>query len=557
MQTYVIFVDMTRQIYLVTLAHESRLLSSSQNILSIYTMTVPHAFMVSTSRSAKDLSRVTISGYSKNEVVTKMLDRIRVHDTEKANVWAAELVCSGLTDLVVHKLIVFVSSEIHINNPMLPLYVMRLCKTILSLCSSDLLRCRNSQSLRNTVCTLITLACLATKKPHALPKIGELDFELDYIKARIVSRSTSIADQVLKEDDPKDLTVSINELATHIVLKRRTARDKFGLLTREAGSLDPAYWLAWLLEWDKHMTSRRLKDVEYRCAARPEISGDAKTATDCVWVVWDLLLRLADSFDHQPTSNSILALHDLYKLGFTRGKKTERKCILLHAVKLLVGVDVDWERSVEGDRPRSLRAVAHINFIYEHIRKEANLWEHKYRKDKISQFIDTTIQSAAGGALDSNQTQTNMQHAIADALPSERVTRPALSREELIESAFQHRDQLYDPVDYSKLPPTPPVAVIAPAKPARKPPQPPADCVTLPVVCTEGIGCVYISQDQMSHRAAMSTREAALQAIENEEDLKEILLDKRANKQTRERKDDGCPPSSNVTSLDVRSMLID
>lgn len=480
-------------------------------------MSIPKPFQILSSRTQKELSKVTVSGYNKNEVVSKMFDRIKVHDVHKANLWAAELVCSGHLEFVVNKLIVFMSTEVHIHNPKLPLVFCEALDKLKVAPGCDVLRMRNVQTARNSLAHIVTLLCLSTKKLQSLPKIGELDFEIDYLTSKLMSRSTTMADQILRPEDPKDLKVSINELATHIVLRRRCCKDRFSLLTRDAGKLDPAYWLSWLVEWDKHMSSRRMKDIEYKCASRKELAADDKTANDCVWVIWELILRLSDTFEHDISSRCIHALHTLYKHDFTRGKKNERKHLLMHAISYLCA-PVDWGRKVEIDKPRLYRAVAYVNFVYAEVQTETAAWETRYRRDKISEFIETTLEDASPMPLETTVPESTLQRQRVD---SDLI---------VIEEEYKKRNAMYDPVDYAAAVQPAAIAVRVSSEPVKHRHIPVLDThsLTVPVFCTQGIGCVYLDKDQLPRLKQISRQDDTV--AETEDDYREILIDNHSNK---------------------------
>lgn len=319
--------------------------------------------------------------------MTKLIERLKFHDVDKANYWTAELIASGQHEFLMNKLIAFSCQEININNPKLPAYLSDRIKTYKRLVRVLDIQDRNDQQIRNIFSEIVTVLSLSTKKTTKFPKIGEVDFEMEYIRSKIISKNRNLADQILRDEDPRDLLVPINELATHIVLLRRHSADKLSLLTSKAGALNPYYWLAWLLEWDKHMTSRRLKDVEYHCAARTSPHYDDKFAKDVVWVIWDTLLRLTETFDDEPTTVQVQALYAIFMTDYTRGKRTERKHILYCAVQYLT-TSLSWRLNVFIDRRKVIRAQCFVNLVYAYVNREGEAWEKTFRDRKISAYIE-------------------------------------------------------------------------------------------------------------------------------------------------------------------------
>lgn len=353
-------------------------------------MKVPSKYSVSCRRTMREMTRVTLSGYNKGEVMTKLMERLRFHDVDKANYWTAEMISSGQHEFLMNKLIAFACHEINVNNPKLPAYLSERIDTYKRLVRVLDIQDRNDQQVRNIFSEIVTVLSLSTKKATKFPKIGEVDFELEYIRSKIISKNRNLADQILRPEDPKDLLVPVNELATHIVLLRRHSADKLSLLTSTAGALNPYYWLAWLLEWDKHMTSRRLKDVEYHCASRTSRHYDDKFAKDVVWVIWDTLLRLTETFDDEATTVQVQALYTIFMTDYTRGKRTERKHVLYCAVQYLT-CSPSWRLNVFIDRRKVIRAQCFVNLVYAYVNREGEAWEKTFRDNKISAYIEPAV----------------------------------------------------------------------------------------------------------------------------------------------------------------------
>lgn len=356
-------------------------------------MSIPKKYYVNSFRSAKELNTVTISGYKKAEVFNKLLERIRYHDLHTANSFAAELVCSGHAETILNKIIAYSSQEININNPGLPVLLRdrwRYCKSIMvdAKHGYDPSFDRNKQELRNVIAEIVSIICLSTKKPTKFPKIGEIDFEPEFIISKTISRSTSLANQILRDDDPKELMIPTNELATTIIQMMKYKSDD-SVITREVGQLDPYYWLAWLIEWDKHMTSRKMKDIDYRCSPRKHIAYDDKISTDSVWVIWDVILKLSNTFftENSEPAQQIEALYDMFVIDYTRSKRAERKYLIYHAVQYLTN-DMDYSKNIFIDRKRILRVQAFINMTYAEIAEQSREWESTLRRNKIGELIE-------------------------------------------------------------------------------------------------------------------------------------------------------------------------
>lgn len=143
------------------------------------------------------------------------------------------------------------------------------------------------------------------------------------------------------------------------------------------------------------MSSKKVNDQGYQGAHRESRLYDSKFAKDPVWILWDLLLGLADRFHTHDNSIADLvnALYRLYTMNFSKTKKAEKRSLLYNAVQILVA-EVDWRKSVFVDRTKVLQMVAGVNFTYQRIGHGAREWENSIRPSSISQFIESRSDSS-------------------------------------------------------------------------------------------------------------------------------------------------------------------
>lgn len=477
-------------------------------------MGIPLEFQVRPCRGPRELAKVTASGFSKPEVLSNMLDRIRYHDPEKANRWAAELVASGLATLVLQKVIVYASADVNIHNPRLPGVLEACLRRASAAGGPDRAGGANNQEVRNAVAEAVTATALSLKKPFKPCRIGDLDFELDHIRSKMVSRDMRMVESVLRREDPKVLAVPLNELANHAVAQRDLYEDKFALLTSSNSRVDPFYWLAWLLESDRNASAKRNQDLDWTCAPRMLGPYDAKLAKECVWAVWELLLALAAACG-KPALTQVRALLSLYTHEFTKGKKQERRPLLFHAL-MYVCCPPTMRQDPYVDRARCVQTVATVNHLYRLVARECRAWETQHRDGMLQGYLEKTG-PAPRGARGPNTTRERAEllriqerlEAGVEGLP------PPEAAPRTLEEAFQQRADQYEPVDYERpalevppapaLPSAPPVRRIQPEAhcgpperagppPARRPQlQLPPDAIALPVVSSAGVGSIALS----------------------------------------------------------------
>lgn len=485
-------------------------------------MNVPQRFRVFSNRTDKQLSKITMSGNSKALVMNALCDKMRLRDIHQANHFAAEMVASGQADVVVNKLIVYASQEINMCNPLLPKALNVLVKKFarIAKCVAPTAM-KNEQQTRNLVCEMTSLVTLSSKRPIKFPKIGELDLELEYIKNRIVSRDTQYAEIVMLEKDPKELSLPVNELANHIILQRRAAGDKYNFMLQSASYIDPFYWLAWFLDWERKLSSRSLKEVEYKCAPRAGTYVDAKFTTECVWIVWELLITLAQRSGDQTAIEQISSLFELYSHEFSKTRKNERKFLLYHAVQYIVSSTNYRSCSAYSDATKIDRMSALINFIYQDIAKAGMEWEAKGRNAELSQRIELSAvqQPSRRNVVTPSDDLINQNAEVIQNLENE-IRNGGLAEDESgaeddssshiehdVVKLFEKRDQQYDKTNYSQNIPDmhkPVNEVPVPSilqqsiQSSRIPPALPEGYVYLPLAACNRVGCVAIPKHETS-----------------------------------------------------------
>ena len=353
-------------------------------------MVIPDEFLIRTHRTERELSRVTASGHSRNEVLQMLYDRLKYHDVDKANLWAAELVASCQSELLWSKLVTFVSQQINSQNPDLPLLMLRTHSNCQGARAQSVSNCQES---RNAIAQVVTVIALSTKRAITMEKIGERDRDFEYVSSIFLSKNTDLADQIFQEGDPVALKYPVNEFLLHVTraYRARKADRSQGLGRSGEAQLRPLYWLAWLLDWDSQMTAKKNQALEFKCAHRPSHLYDDRVAHDLVWLVWDALFGISNRIGSSRVSDRLNSLHGLYTLHFVRGKKRERRFLLYNAVHSIV---YDPEPSnVFIDRKRVLRTVAGINAVYRSIALNCANWETIERSNTIRKYVSLTNRS--------------------------------------------------------------------------------------------------------------------------------------------------------------------
>jgi hypothetical protein len=178
---------------------------------------------------------------------------------------------------------------------------------------------RNNIPIRNMVCEAAATVALTRKnKLPSLPTIKpEHDFQAETVKENLKSPSSNYARYIVKEEDPLDLFVPLNELTYCL---RPESRD----FTRAI------YWISWMLKFAK--VYKNSKKVPLDCAYRPNPYIDQSHARNVVWVIWDVVNTVSRSSPQAGVlAPYIDALYKLHCLRWTPSVIKSRMCFLVCA----------------------------------------------------------------------------------------------------------------------------------------------------------------------------------------------------------------------------------
>ncbi|CAL5225127.1 g7905 [Coccomyxa viridis] len=459
-------------------------------------MTIPDEFLIRSHRTERELSRVIASGHSKNEVVQMLYDRLKYHDVDKANLWAAELVASCQSELLWSKLVAFVSQQINSQSPDLPSLMLHTHSNCQGARAQSVSNCQQS---RNAIAQIVTVIALSTKRAITWERIGERDRDFEYYSAMFLSRNTDLADQVFLDGDPIALKYPVNEFLLHVTraYRARKADRSQGLIRSGEAQLRPLYWLAWLLDWDSQMTAKKNQLLDFKCANRPSHLYADKVANDLVWLVWDALFGIANRIDSPRVSDRLSSLHGLYTMQFVRGKKRERRFLLYNAVH---SITHDPEpTNVYIDRKRVLRTVAGINAVYRGVAANCTNWETTERTNTIRKYV--TLANSAENEQ-SNRHEDDASDTDCATEVYQEVLYAGLSpmprQPESLEDRLAAREAEYEPTSYRGVnvqsEPRKPPSGTAKAITMTCKPKITTDHIALPVSCSRGTGFCSVSR---------------------------------------------------------------
>ena len=232
-------------------------------------------------REKKQLTKTTFSNYKKTEVKKTLIQQLYKENLEQSLFWSCELICSGALYGFMGNYTSFYFKIHTFRKSKIAIYIELRFQNFKSIITGGYigneLPMRNNEKIRTLFGEIITILCLSPKR-HGFDIIKiskDNDFNLSVLQNRFKAPNTTYANNIFKKEDPKELFISINELAYH--------------LSKESRNLvDACFWIEWIIEYE--VICKQQKKV-LKCERRENIPVDEKFQCDSIWVVWDIILN--------------------------------------------------------------------------------------------------------------------------------------------------------------------------------------------------------------------------------------------------------------------------
>lgn len=309
-------------------------------------------------REPKQFAGITFSQFQKSKVKKEVLKCLGEGKLEAACYWSAEYVCAGQFGDLWEVIFLFLSKNIHLGNPKLPIYIATRFdsfKTILQNGYVDNeMALRNNPKIRHIFTEVIAVLCLSRKK-HVFEPVkvdkGE-GFDATQIAAKLKAPKLAFAEATFRNGDPKELFIALNEFAYHISPGSKNA-------------VQACYWLEWLLEFEA--TCKRNKDV-CACVRRPFVAVNDKWHFIPVWMLWDAILYETRKQSHPLLTKTIEALLNIFSARFASGVPRRRRFVLYFAVALLCE-SVNWSVDIVQNEKQVQTVVWKMDTVYKEVKK--------------------------------------------------------------------------------------------------------------------------------------------------------------------------------------------
>ena len=298
----------------------------------------------------------TFSGFKKSQVINAVMKSIETKKIEQACHWTTECILSGYANTLLEKIINFASKVVHINNPLLPEYILKKKVVFqnqvkrLEKSKENYILLRNSQMVRNLFFDIVTTLCssIKTKRYDKYTKIDiEEDFKYENMKKRICSEMNILPDHIIKFNDPDDIKIIINEIFTMCKNK-------------QFGYERSCFWILWLIKWEKQ---HKKKEIPWTIDYRDIKEVHEKYRCNIIWVIWIVVLEEANNRSEE-INCQIKALYTLFTDEYTHSKRESRLPLLFNSIGYLTH-EIDFSIPVRNNIKLFIQAQCNINKMFE------------------------------------------------------------------------------------------------------------------------------------------------------------------------------------------------
>lgn len=224
---------------------------------------------------------ITFSNFQKSKAKIELIKNLQNSNIESSCYWSAEFICAGhfldLWDII----LLYVYKHIHIGNPRLTLYINMRYNNFITILkngySDNILSMRNNDKIRKLFAEIICILALSTKK-NAYTEIKldkESEFDITNIGEKFKAPTIEYISNILKEDDPKELIIPVNELIYNLC---------------EKNIIETCYWFEWIIEYENICKKKKKK-----CDCNCRTYAPKGFTHDIIWIIWDILFYFTNN----------------------------------------------------------------------------------------------------------------------------------------------------------------------------------------------------------------------------------------------------------------------
>jgi hypothetical protein len=333
-------------------------------------------------RGAGDFKGISFSKFKKTDVKKELLNSLISSKIEPSCYWSAELICAGHYSDLWEMIIFFYTKYVHLGNSKIAIYLELRIQNFKDIVHSGYvnneLRMRNHEKIRRLFCEIMCVLCDAKRK-HSFDtvKIKKEDFDMTQLRDRFKAPSNKYAQEILLDEDPKELIPAVNEIAYNVSEESKNI-------------MQACYWVEWFIEFESVCKAKKDKII---CERRNFAKVEPKYQKDLIWILWDLFLIEAAKRS-KIIKKTMEALLSLFTLRYMTGCHKKRRNIIYFAVSLLCeNVTNNEEIMRPSQQEIASNILKKINLIYKQIKKNEESPGTEYLfKDMKSSNLEKTIE---------------------------------------------------------------------------------------------------------------------------------------------------------------------
>lgn len=307
-----------------------------------------------------DFKNITFSKFQKSQAKIELINTIYNCKIENACYWCAEFICAGhfldLWDII----IIYFCKYIHSGNPKLPIYLSMRYNSFLTILnngySTNLMMMRNNKKIRKLFAEIICILSFSVKK-HNYQQVKlnkNEEFDLTNISSRFKAPNIHYIDNILKDDDPKELLIPLNELIFNLENKN---------------IIDTCYWFEWILEYENICKKKKKK-----CLCQGRTYAPNGNQNDIIWILWDTIFYYSNIENNKNKENIniinkiVKSLYELFIIRYNPPIKKKRKFIIYFCFSLIIE-NYNFEAPLTNKNQEIEAIVSKIDTIYKEIKK--------------------------------------------------------------------------------------------------------------------------------------------------------------------------------------------
>ena len=181
-------------------------------------------------------------------------------------------------------------------------------------------------------------------------KLTNKDFDFIHIQNKLKAPNTKYSDEIMLEEDPKELILSINELSYHI------SKDS-------NNTIFACYWINWIIEYE--LRCRRQKK-ELICQRR-NVNVESKMQKNTIWIVWDVFLFYTKN--DKVLEKIVKSSLNLFCIQYNYSSNKKYRELLYYMV-MLINEKFEMPKKLISETEKINIILEKINNIYKQIKKK-------------------------------------------------------------------------------------------------------------------------------------------------------------------------------------------